>query len=244
MSTTTSPQEEPGTSWSEDTTPGSDELESLEEIVRHRTPAPGSTKSSIRVQRQPVVRKSRTTTSKLPGPGIPRTVNDYEFSPIAPATHWSLEENNLMTLNYATVKSTSAVQSWDSGYVLGEEMDDDTESIDGNIGGMDEFHGHTPGNMDMSDLKVESPDNVLLGNMQEADSTISASGQSSISPPQMKRPRGRPRKHPIQAADTGGKKPNGRSKTGCRTCRRRKKKCDEAKPHCKLRHSCRWQSWY
>ncbi|KAI9797079.1 MAG: hypothetical protein M1825_006262 [Sarcosagium campestre] len=45
-----------------------------------------------------------------------------------------------------------------------------------------------------------------------------------------KRPRGRPRKHPIPSPETKVQK--GRSKTGCLTCRRRKKKCDEAKPKC------------
>ncbi len=44
--------------------------------------------------------------------------------------------------------------------------------------------------------------------------------------------RGRPRKHPLPEKNlTRG--PNGRSKTGCITCRKRKKKCDETKPSCK-----------
>lgn len=48
-----------------------------------------------------------------------------------------------------------------------------------------------------------------------------------------RRPRGRPRKTCL-ASPTGGttKATNGRSKTGCITCRKRKKKCDEAKPRC------------
>ena len=50
-----------------------------------------------------------------------------------------------------------------------------------------------------------------------------------------KKKRGRPKKlHPsVPAAHVTVTK--GRSKTGCRTCRRRKKKCDEAKPSCKWR---------
>jgi hypothetical protein len=47
-----------------------------------------------------------------------------------------------------------------------------------------------------------------------------------------RRPRGRPRKHPKASPTTLAKPPKGRSKTGCRTCRRRKKKCDETKPIC------------
>lgn len=49
-----------------------------------------------------------------------------------------------------------------------------------------------------------------------------------------KRPRGRPRKHPIVVADSSTKPVKSRSKTGCLTCRSRKKKCDEAKPVCEL----------
>jgi hypothetical protein len=49
-----------------------------------------------------------------------------------------------------------------------------------------------------------------------------------------KRPRGRPRKHPKPDPEESKTKsaPKARSKTGCRTCRRRKKKCDETKPMC------------
>lgn len=49
----------------------------------------------------------------------------------------------------------------------------------------------------------------------------------------VKRPRGRPRKHPLPSPDTQPKVAKGRSKTGCITCRRRKKKCDETKPQCR-----------
>jgi hypothetical protein len=47
------------------------------------------------------------------------------------------------------------------------------------------------------------------------------------------RKRGRPRKHPLPMPGGQMKVAKGRSKTGCITCRRRKKKCDENKPACK-----------
>lgn len=56
----------------------------------------------------------------------------------------------------------------------------------------------------------------------------------SLLPPSFKRPRGRPRKHPLPiSGESINKLGKGRSKTGCITCRKRKKKCDEAKPKCK-----------
>jgi hypothetical protein len=55
-----------------------------------------------------------------------------------------------------------------------------------------------------------------------------------------KRPRGRPRKHPKPDPEEKKKTtPKARSKTGCRTCRRRKKKCDETKPVCTYHAFCR-----
>jgi len=47
-----------------------------------------------------------------------------------------------------------------------------------------------------------------------------------------KKRRGRPRKNPTSPVTTMAKVAKGRSKTGCLTCRRRKKKCDEGKPAC------------
>ncbi|KAJ5888494.1 hypothetical protein N7495_008535 [Penicillium taxi] len=51
-------------------------------------------------------------------------------------------------------------------------------------------------------------------------------------PEMVPRKRGRPRKHPLPASGCQIKATKGRSKTGCITCRRRKKKCDETKPAC------------
>lgn len=49
-------------------------------------------------------------------------------------------------------------------------------------------------------------------------------------PVHVPRKRGRPRKHPLPLPGGQLKITKGRSKTGCITCRRRKKKCDETKP--------------
>jgi hypothetical protein len=60
--------------------------------------------------------------------------------------------------------------------------------------------------------------------------------EPSISPidtVRVRRGRGRPRLHPPRSPTTATKHAKARSKTGCTTCRRRKKKCDETRPECK-----------
>ncbi|EPS30032.1 hypothetical protein PDE_04982 [Penicillium oxalicum 114-2] len=66
--------------------------------------------------------------------------------------------------------------------------------------------------------------------IQPAD--VEAQGQSSAASVAVPRKRGRPRKHPLPTPGGQAKVTKGRSKTGCITCRRRKKKCDETKPAC------------
>ncbi|KAL6710443.1 hypothetical protein ACN47E_008491 [Coniothyrium glycines] len=55
---------------------------------------------------------------------------------------------------------------------------------------------------------------------------------SPTQPIQIRRARGRPRIHPPRSPTTLAKQAKARSKTGCTTCRKRKKKCDETKPFC------------
>ena len=66
----------------------------------------------------------------------------------------------------------------------------------------------------------------------DADPIRSDAADCSTSVPvNVPRKRGRPRKHPLPVPGQT-KVAKGRSKTGCITCRRRKKKCDESKPSC------------
>ncbi|KIW05698.1 hypothetical protein, variant [Verruconis gallopava] len=75
--------------------------------------------------------------------------------------------------------------------------------------------------------KIESPpEDQRSREEQDADTTQTPNGTIT------RRPRGRPRKHPKTPPSATTKAPKGRSKTGCLTCRRRKKKCDETKPAC------------
>jgi hypothetical protein len=79
--------------------------------------------------------------------------------------------------------------------------------------------------------KIEPIDDVDMADFSDMKESETPSSVST--PAQAKRPRGRPRKHPKPTAESMAKVAKGRSKTGCITCRRRKKKCDETKPGCK-----------
>jgi len=76
-------------------------------------------------------------------------------------------------------------------------------------------------------------DDFCMDDLKEAPMTpIASSHLSAAEQHRIKRPRGRPRKHPLTPNIAANKITKGRSKTGCLTCRKRKKKCDEAKPRC------------
>ncbi|KAI0444662.1 fungal-specific transcription factor domain-containing protein [Xylaria telfairii] len=77
-------------------------------------------------------------------------------------------------------------------------------------------------------------DSFRMDDVQEAPRNSAPRSDRLLSGQQQKtkRPRGRPRKHPLNPQVANSKITKGRSKTGCITCRKRKKKCDEAKPRC------------
>ncbi|KAJ5960563.1 uncharacterized protein N7479_007713 [Penicillium vulpinum] len=71
--------------------------------------------------------------------------------------------------------------------------------------------------------------------LEELDDDLLSIKQADVesgAPAAVPRKRGRPRKHPLPVPGGQAKVTKGRSKTGCITCRRRKKKCDETKPAC------------
>ncbi|EME81023.1 uncharacterized protein MYCFIDRAFT_204155 [Pseudocercospora fijiensis CIRAD86] len=85
---------------------------------------------------------------------------------------------------------------------------------------------------DSDDDRETSP--VVQAKIEELEDSLSTldvfedTKPAIVTLPQPKK-RGRPRKHPIVEQK---KTSHARSKTGCGTCRRRKKKCDETKPVC------------
>jgi hypothetical protein len=83
--------------------------------------------------------------------------------------------------------------------------------------------------------KTEPADSELGDDLDEDAINIKTEpgeGSSSVTTATGRRPRGRPRKSRPESL-TSPKSAKGRSKTGCFTCRKRKKKCDERKPACK-----------
>lgn len=81
--------------------------------------------------------------------------------------------------------------------------------------------------------KIEEVDDDVLRvyDLEAAEETKPMLIELPSSPPAPCK-RGRPRKNPKKTTSTSKKASHARSKTGCGTCRRRKKKCDEEKPHC------------
>lgn len=73
--------------------------------------------------------------------------------------------------------------------------------------------------------KIEELEDSPMDGVEDAKLAVTAD-QITLPTP---RRRGRPRKHPIVEQK---KASHARSKTGCGTCRRRKKKCDETRPSC------------
>ncbi|PGH12370.1 hypothetical protein AJ79_04318 [Helicocarpus griseus UAMH5409] len=90
----------------------------------------------------------------------------------------------------------------------------------------------TPKVEELDDDEALSLENIKEQHM-DAEPTIQRDSVENVTrgTPNAPRKRGRPRKHPRPDPDQA-KVTKGRSKTGCITCRRRKKKCDEAKPSC------------
>jgi len=217
------PQEEPERSWSENTTPASDDLEDIdddiEEIQRDPPLCPrrsGELGRGPRFLRSPIRRRVR------PGLGHKFGVTcgqqSYIFSVMDP--RGSMDESIASSssgITIATSATSSCTDPWNSpGFV--EEIDDvwNREDEDWLLVPKEE---PSEENINMADVKEQPQGDKKANNRSKLPG---------------KRPRGRPRKHPIVSPEDRAKIAKARSKTGCITCRKRKKKCDERKPGCKF----------
>ncbi|KAK8050715.1 hypothetical protein PG994_012445 [Apiospora phragmitis] len=138
--------------------------------------------------------------------------------PLADTTHCGLPN----MVHSATSSCTN--DSWGTGYSEGPEQ--------GDAG--DDVHWEQDSDDVLTVPKMEpvEDDDFHMDDLKEAPRTPRPSSSATTTVAKAKRPRGRPRKHPLTPQVSANKIAKGRSKTGCITCRKRKKKCDEAKPRC------------
>ena len=101
------------------------------------------------------------------------------------------------------------------------------------------FHASDTQSEERTDLRLDSSEiipkleetELQLADVKEEPSN-EATPISPTEPVRIRRARGRPRIHPPRSPTALAKQAKARSKTGCTTCRKRKKKCDETKPFC------------
>ncbi|KAI8958018.1 fungal-specific transcription factor domain-containing protein [Daldinia sp. FL1419] len=122
--------------------------------------------------------------------------------------------------------TSSCAESWSTSYSEGVGASDEAEHDMS-------WEKNSDDALTVPKIEPLEDDGFQMDEVKEAPHTPTT--ESNAAPlPQMKlkRPRGRPRKHPLTPQVATNKIAKGRSKTGCITCRKRKKKCDEAKPRC------------
>jgi len=146
----------------------------------------------------------------------PSSSTSMTFSrPSANRSRMDLETSSQRTSELSSTPSSSATTfSLSVRYSHDEQMEDADDDVAPKIEEMDEDG--------MEDTKV----------IPTSESPKAAQAKTE-GPPTGARKRGRPRKHPCPPSDSQATIAKSRSKTGCTTCRRRKKKCDETKPSCK-----------
>lgn len=196
----------------------------------HSNPSDDNMQDDMLLPHQPT---SQTAAAWMASTSIPQSLSG-QLSPVSAAVDIPhLEPSGDPTMVHSA--SSSCTDSWSTGHadtcdgddadndIVWEQESDDTFAIIPKLEPMDD-------------------DDLKLGDVKEAPlaqtETTLVSATNSL---KQKRPRGRPRKHPVASIINQSKVTKGRSKTGCITCRRRKKKCDEAKPRCKC--YCRLTAW-
>ena len=155
-----------------------------------------------------------TTTSTLSQWQLPIPIrqdqNDDECS-LAPSLQVSCQELSISSPTSTDRSSGSCVSVSTMGSA--RHWSSELESEDEDTGGI------TP--------KIEELENPTIKDIKRAESPQAKFGMVR------ERRKRQPSKEAPSTPPCTGKVAKGRSKTGCFTCRRRKKKCDEAKPGCK-----------
>lgn len=147
-----------------------------------------------------------------------------QLSPISTELELSAVDTHIPGMVPSSTSSTT--DGWSTSYSDGGDMDEPNHDV---------HWDHSSDEMlAVPKLEPTEDDDFHMDQLKEAPRTPKpAAAVPSQQGQKPKRPRGRPRKHPLTPHVASNKVAKGRSKTGCITCRKRKKKCDEAKPRCK-----------
>lgn len=143
-----------------------------------------------------------------------------QTSPLGGRFGATCETSNTALLLYTT--SSSCDGSWTSGATDHEEVEGDGIS--------DEWEQDSNTASIIPKIEPIEDNEVAMAKLKHVPLEPKETANLSF---KQKRPRGRPKKNTVPAAANSTKVVKGRSKTGCITCRKRKKKCDEAKPGCR-----------
>ncbi|KND92995.1 Transcriptional regulatory protein moc3 [Tolypocladium ophioglossoides CBS 100239] len=156
------------------------------------------------------------------GVSMTAPIQTGQLSPVSSGMDVTMEGSSGPTTAHSA--SSSSTDSWSIGYVERDDGDEDAR--------WDHWERSSDDALIVPKLEP-AEDELNLNDLKAAPLTPGLQGAlSNGSQVKQKRPRGRPRKHPLAPAVSASKVTKGRSKTGCITCRKRKKKCDEAKPRC------------
>ncbi|OAA66042.1 OefC protein [Cordyceps fumosorosea ARSEF 2679] len=148
----------------------------------------------------------------------PAVSNSSPGSEISPLSGLVPNGTNVARSSYST--ASSCEESWAGSSADHDEVDRELN--------WDEWDQGSVSALIIPKNEPADEDDVAMSEFK----AVTLAPESGTVVPVQKRGRGRPRKNPIPAPTNGIKVTKGRTKTGCITCRRRKKKCDEAKPAC------------
>lgn len=150
---------------------------------------------------------------------MPISIQTGQISPVSSAMETTLDGSSVPTTGASA--SSSCTDSWSIGFGDRDDGDEDVQ--------WDHWERGSDDALTIPKLEPVD-DDINLDDVKAAPHAPDI--QTGDTQVKQKRPRGRPRKHPLTPTISASKITKGRSKTGCITCRKRKKKCDEAKPRC------------
>lgn len=214
--------------WSDHST--SPDRDDVEEIIRQTQGPYRITPRHPRVIRAPTRRRVRIAESCIDHSSINLQHYKYGRMEMRAGSMDGSDGSNSSAVTVITSAASSCGDPWSSGGFV-EEVEEGHDHNDSADGCWDGEHSHEQEEDQDIDILL-TPKLEPLEDEMNLDSVAPRTSSTLPSPSQAKRPRGRPRKNPVITTEPLHKIAKGRSKTGCVTCRRRKKKCDEAKPRC------------